>query len=190
MATPKTSARRPSRREAAVLFEAIDRPQLALLYKTLPVVADPLTVEDVAKLAVFDWLCHHHALSDADRLRLVLEMAAALGDFAGQFEREALAGDGHTPATLAILDFRFAIVRVGGIPPARPLPFYDLDADARLDALPHHVLTSLAVDLNVLLLRLFGRLEKVRRLQEQQDAAARPAAFDGTARSGPENLDP
>jgi len=140
--------------EAADLLSATDRKHVRLLLDVLqPASRNPLPPACLMQLLVFDWLNACGILQFADRQRIILHLRPALEKFVDLFDSEE-AGP-RTPASVALLDFRFVAARIGD----SAFPFYDLDDDCCLDMLPHNVLTCISVDLNVLALRFRDRLK-------------------------------
>ncbi len=166
----------PTRKEVYALVESVDPKTVNML---LRVFGFPATGENdtrveyptLACLAAYDWLATCGVLTVLDRQRAILGVYNELQQFAGMFV-EQWAENGNdvgrrSPAMMTLFDFQYIRVHLPG---QGMLSLVDLESDAIVRAPARRVLTSLACDLNVLLLRLVARMEEVRKRQESTNA--------------------
>ena len=157
----------------------IGRNAWALLWELLYPVTDRQFVVPLRVMlwaGVYDWLVDYGGLEREENQRVLLRFKPHLAEVADAFDKshEAL---GLSPVSLVILDHRFITLH------GRMECFFDLTTSQWIEKLPHHALTMVSCDLNVLLVRLFGKLEWVRK--QETDRASQPQSSDSHAAPQP-----
>ncbi len=176
------SRARPSHRELLTLLEATSAKEFDLVSQIFaPAKKDEITpwIERVPStatlimLALNDWMNANGLLDETDRRRAILAVATELGLFAARFESEERQSPTlRLPAFFTVIDFRFIVVRSLDMSPEKFSRMFDLTEGKTTEKMPYQALTTITCDLNVLLLRLLAKLNRVRELQQRAGAGA------------------
>jgi len=176
---------RPSRKELLGLLHSVEPKTFSILCRSLGISTvdeyAPLPTVAVLQIAAYDWMTSTDVLSSDNKLILLLSTPDRFESVARLFEQEEADGR-YTPRILAINDYRYAVF--GPVPQDRLQGslnmFFDVKEEQWLPVMPQQALTTVACDLNVLLLRLFARMEAFRQHQrEGKDAATSDAVVRG-----------